>query len=262
MSNKLYAEILANAVKWAKEAGEIQLSYFRAATLEMTTKSLISDVVTIADKECEQMLRDRVASVYPDHSFIGEEGDDFCGASSFSWVVDPLDGTNNFSQGLPIFCVSIGVKCGDDTVVGVVYVPYLNELFTAVKGEGAFCNGRKLSVSGKTTLAESVLATGFPYDKGINSDNNIENVSRIIPHVRGIRRMGAAAYDLCCVAAGWIDFYWEQCLNPWDICAGVLMVEEAGGEVENFRSNRAIAIVAGNSELKALVVPMLRKDDM
>ncbi len=260
MENKLYNEILANAINWAKEAGDIQLSYFRTAGLDMTTKSSIHDMVTIADKKCEQMLRERVAAAYPDHSFIGEEADDFCGTSSFSWIVDPLDGTNNFSQGLPIFCVSIGVKCGDETVVGVVYVPYLNELFTAVKGEGAFCNGRRLSIGNKTILGESVLATGFPYDKGVNPDNNIDNISRIIPQVRGIRRMGAAAYDLCCVAAGWIDLYWEQCLNPWDICAGVLMVEEAGGTVVNYRSNRAIAIVAGNTTLNSIVLPILRKD--
>lgn len=257
----IYNEILENATKWAKEAGELQLSYFRGDGLDMTTKTSVHDVVTIVDRECEKMLRERVAEHYPDHSFIGEEEDDFKGESAFSWVVDPLDGTNNFSQGLPIFCVSIGVKCGEQTVIGVVYMPYLDELFTAVKGGGSFCNGKPLSVSKKTTLGESVLATGFPYDKGVNSDNNIENAARIIPHVRGIRRMGAAAYDLCCVAAGWIDLYWEQCLKPWDICAGVIIVEEAGGKVERFREDRAIALVAGNEALNNLVTPMLYKGE-
>ena len=221
---------LALAVAWAKEVGEIQCSYFRSGHLELETKSTVHDVVTKVDKLSESMLIERIGKCFPGHSVLGEESGKHDAHSDYLWVVDPLDGTNNYSQGL-----------------GVVYAPYLNELYTAIRGKGAFLNNAPIHVSDKTELDRSVLATGFPYDKGIHPVNNIDNISRILPHLRGIRRMGSAAYDLCGVAAGFLDGYWELGLKLWDVCAGVLIVQEAGGHVEPFREDRGIAILAGNS---------------
>ena len=149
----------------------------------------------------------------------------------------------------PIFTVSIGLQKGGETLLGVVYAPYLDELYVGVKGVGAWLNGRMLRVAQKRDLAHSVLCTGFPYDKDVNPDNNAANLAAILPYIRGVRRQGSAAYDLCCVAAGWLDGYWELALNLWDICAAALIVEEAGGVVERFRENRGISIVAGNTTI-------------
>ena len=246
---KILKEILQNAIVWAKEAGEIQLKAFRSSSLDIQTKSNVHDVVTRIDKECEQLLINRIHSKYPDHSIMGEETGNHQASSDWQWIVDPLDGTNNYSQGLPIFTVSIGVEYKGETKVGVVFAPYLNELYTAVEGEGAFLNGKQIHVSEKNELCRSVLATGFPYDKDINPDNNVDNVSRIVPLVRGLRRNGSAAYDLCLVAAGFLDGYWEFNLHIWDVCAAQLIVKEAGGKIEPFRENRGIAIIAANSSL-------------
>ena len=240
-------QALEYAVAWAKEVGKIQLSYFRGNDLGIQTKSNVYDVVTRADKESEAFLLDKIQKHYPGHAVFGEESGAHAGTAEYRWVIDPLDGTNNYSQGLPVFCVSIGLQYRGETLLGVVYAPYLNELYTAIRGKGAFLNNAPIHVSDKTELDRSVLATGFPYDKGIHPVNNIDNLSRILPHLRGIRRMGSAAYDLCGVAAGFLDGYWELGLKLWDVCAGVLIVQEAGGHVEPFREDRGIAILAGNA---------------
>lgn len=244
--------ILEWAIDWAMEAAKLQMQKFRSRHLEMETKSSMHDVVTEVDKACESLLIEKISQTYPTHSILGEEsGLHHQGASDWEWVVDPLDGTNNYSQGLPIFCVSIGVRYKGVTQVGVVYAPKVDELFTAVRGEGAQWNGRQIHVSRKHELDQCVLATGFPYDKGTvsSADNNLDNVNRLLPQLRGLRRMGSAAYDLCCVATGWLDGYWELNLKPWDACAGALIVEEAGGVVKPFRDDRCISIVAGNEEV-------------
>lgn len=237
------------AVEWAKEVGKIHLSYFRGSNLGIETKSNISDVVTRADKQGEACLLEKIASCFPEHAVLGEESGAHAGTGDYRWVIDPLDGTNNFSQGLPVFTVSIGLQYKEETVLGVVYAPYLDEMYTAVKGKGAFLNGKRVSVARKSDLAQSVLGTGFPYDKGTNPANNVENAANILPSLRGIRRMGSAAYDLCCVAAGFLDGYWELNLNLWDICAGGLIVEEAGGIIYHFRPDRNVSIIAGNAAI-------------
>ena len=255
-------EILQDAIEWAKGAGEIQLKYFRTNDLGIETKTSVHDVVTKVDKECEDYLINKISEKYPDHSVLGEESGAHQHTSDYLWVIDPLDGTNNYSQGLPVFCVSIGIKYKNEPVVGVVFTPYLNEMFTAVKGKGAFLNNKKIAVSQKTKLNESVLATGFPYDKDVNPDNNVDNIASIIPTIRGLRRMGAAAYDLCCVAAGILDGYWEFNLQPWDVCAGELIVTEAGGEIIPFRNDRNIAIVAANGNLAHQIYMRLHNKNM
>lgn len=244
--------ILECAIDWAMQAGKLQMHSYRSRRLEMETKSSQHDVVTNVDRECEALLLSRIQQAYPSHSILAEEtGMHQRQESDWEWVVDPLDGTNNYSQGLPIFCVSIGVRYKGVTQVGVVYAPKLDELYTAVRGEGAQMNGRQIHVSRKTDLDSCVLATGFPYDKGTvsSADNNLDNLCRLLPHLRGLRRMGSAAYDLCCVAGGSLDGYWELNLKPWDACAGCLIVEEAGGVVRPFRDDRNISIAAGNEAL-------------
>lgn len=239
-------QALERAIEWAKEVGKIHLSYFRGDNLGIQTKSNVYDVVTRADKESEAFLLERIQKYFPGHAVLGEESGEHAGTGDYCWVVDPLDGTNNFSQGLPIFTVSIGLQYKKETIIGVVYAPYFNELYTAVRGEGAYLNGSLVKVGQKPDLEHSVLGTGFPYDKDVNPDNNTDNVANILPHLRGLRRMGSAAYDLCCVAAGFLDGYWEFSLQPWDMCAGALIVEEAGGIIYHFRQNRNVSIIAGN----------------
>ncbi|MDR0983285.1 MAG: inositol monophosphatase [Culturomica sp.] len=239
------------AIESAYKVGDIHLKYFRKDNQNAEIKSNISDLVTRADKESEAYLIEQITYNFPDHNILGEESGNHEGKhkSGYRWVIDPLDGTNNYNQGLPVFAVSIGLQYENTTIMGVVYAPYLKELFTVIKGEGSFLNGERLKVSEKTELNECVLGTGFPYDKGTNPINNISNVAAILPHLRGIRRMGAAAYDLCSTAAGYLDAYWELDLKPWDMCAGALIVEEAGGEIFHFRNDRNISIIAGNHNL-------------
>lgn len=251
----MFEEYLDFAVGMAREAGRIQLSYFRSDDLAMKTKSNVSDVVTRADRESEELIVRSILERYPTHAILGEEGGARGDAASeWRWVVDPLDGTTNYSQGLPVFCVSIALQYRGETVVGVVYAPYLRELFTAVRGGGAWCrrgDGEpvRLHVSTKQRLDCSVVATGFPYDKSENPDNNSDNVARILPHVRDVRRMGAAAYDLSCVAAAMLDGFWELNLHEWDVCAASLLVIEAGGVVESLRADRGVSPVAGSAAL-------------
>lgn len=251
----MFEEYLDFAVGMAREAGRIQLTYFRGDDLAMKTKSNVSDVVTRADRESEELIVRSILERYPTHAILGEEGGARGDAASeWRWVVDPLDGTTNYSQGLPVFCVSIALQYRGETVVGVVYAPYLRELFTAVRGGGAWCrrgDGEpvRLHVSTKQRLDCSVVATGFPYDKSENPDNNSDNVARILPHVRDVRRMGTAAYDLSCVAAAMLDGFWELNLHEWDVCAASLLVIEAGGVVESLRADRGVSPVAGSAAL-------------
>ena len=233
----------------AREAGYFLKEERKNFSREAVQKKQAHDYVSYVDKESEKRVVAALRELLPEAGFIAEEGSAVYHDEPYCWVVDPLDGTNNYSQGLPVFCVSIGLQYRGETLLGVVYAPYLDELYTAIRGKGAFLNHVLIHVSDKTELDRSVLATGFPYDKGIHPVNNIDNLSRILPHLRGIRRMGSAAYDLCGVAAGFLDGYWELGLKLWDVCAGVLIVEEAGGHVEPFRDDRGIAILSGNLKI-------------
>ena len=234
----MYDELLKFAVQLAKAAGGIQLAYFRGDRLSIETKSNVYDVVTRADRESEELIAGMIAERYPDHAILGEEGG--CrgnAASDWRWVVDPLDGTTNYSQGLP--------------------------LFTATKGGGAYLQyasreSERLRVGEKQTLATSVIASGFPYDKDVNPDNNSDNVARIIPYVRDVRRLGSAAYDISCVAAGLLDGYWELALHEWDVCAAELILAEAGGVVCDLRRDRGISIVAGNGAIVKEILKYVR----
>lgn len=249
---------LLSALFMAREAGAIQLGYFRNRHLEMDTKLNDSDVVTIADKESEAAILNYIHAHYPDHGIISEESGADRSDRSWRWVIDPLDGTTSFSAGLPVFCVSIALEHDGETVLGVVYAPYLEECFHAVKGRGSYLNGKRLHCSEKTELSKSVVATGMPYDRTDNPDNNLAEISRVVMHVRGLRRMGSAAIDLSYTAAGFFDAYWELNLNLWDVAAGQLIATEAGVQVGSIRDNRRHSILAANPVLYPRMLALLK----
>ncbi len=254
-------ELLKEVVVWVMEVGQFQKENFRRENLEINTKSTVTDLVTEVDKKSEAHLIKKIAEKYPQHAVLAEETGRHDKESDYLWVIDPLDGTNNYAQGLPIYCISVGLKYKGETVLGVVYAPYLDEMYTAVKGVGAFYNGRKISTGNKNELDKCVLATGFPYDKLTHPLNNIDYFGEIVPKIRGVRRMGAAAYDLACVASGILDGYWEMNLSPWDVAAGILLVEEAGGKVVHFRKDRGISIIAGGIEVVEQVEKCIKLAD-
>ena len=237
-------KLVDDAIAWAREAGEVQLKYFRSSQLNIRAKFNDSDIVTEADKASEQVIINNINRTYPQHAILSEEMGGNAIESDYRWIIDPLDGTTNFSNGLPLFSVSIAVEYRGEVIVGVVYAPYLDEMFHAVKGGGAWLNGKPIAPSGKESLSHSVVTTGFPVDKDITTDNNLDNVSRVLPRVRGMRRLGSAAIDLCYVAAGFLDGYWEMNLHEWDVVAGRLIVLEAGACYSHFRTDRNISVVA------------------
>lgn len=246
-----YQPFLEAAFAMAKEAGNIHMHYFRTRDLQQSTKLNDSDVVTIADKESESAILRYIHTHFPDHGIISEESGRDHENREWRWVIDPLDGTTNFSMGLPPFCVSIALEHDKKAIIGVVYAPYLQECFYAVKGAGAWLNGNPIHCSDKTEMSKAVVATGMPYDRNNNSDNNLSEISRMAFRVRGIRRMGSAAIDLCYTAAGFFDAYWELNLNRWDVAAGQLIATEAGAIVESIRANRNHSILASNPHLLA-----------
>lgn len=257
MSDYSLNQMLSDAIGWAREAGDIQLRYFRSGNLDIHNKLNDSDIVTAADKASEAVIIDHIRACYPAHAILSEESGETCGSSGFRWVIDPLDGTTNFSCGLPGFAVSIGIELNGTTVAGVVYAPYLDELFTAVKGGGARLNGKPLLCSGQPRLSRSVVSTGFPVDKNSNPDNNLDNVERILPLVRGLRRLGSAAIDICYVAAGFLNAYWELNLHQWDVSAALLIAAESGARHSFFRDDRGISVVVASPEIFQQILPLL-----
>lgn len=237
------------ALIMAKKAGEIQLQHFRKSGLNEVTKLNDCDVVTIADKESEKFILEYIRKHFPSHGIISEESGADHDDREWRWVIDPLDGTTNFSSGLPVFCASIALEHFGDAILGIVYAPYLRECFYGIKGKGSWLNGEPIHCSNKESLSISVLATGTPYDRKDNPDNNLKEINRIAPCVRGIRRMGSAAIDLCYTAAGFFDAYWELDLNRWDIAAGQLIAKEAGIIIESIRKDRKFSILASNPNL-------------
>lgn len=255
-----YQSLLAAAFAMAVEAGNIQMSYFRNRHLEQATKLNDSDVVTIADKESETAILNYIRQHFPEHGIISEESGRDHEEKEWRWVVDPLDGTTNFANGIPSFCVSIALEHNKEAVIGVVYAPYLQECFYGVKGAGAWLNGQPIHCSDKTEMSKAVVATGMPYDRNDNPDNNLAEICRMALCVRGIRRMGSAAIDLCYTAAGFLDAYWELNLNRWDVAAGQLIATEAGAIVESIRTDRNHSILASNPYLISSMRQILLKD--
>lgn len=233
----LASDLLPAVSALARSAGEIVLRHF-AAPIPTTTKSSRIDIVTAADTEVEAFLVGELSRLFPTHHIVGEEGGGQgapAAQADYHWFVDPIDGTVNFASKLPHFCTSIGLATADrEPLLGVVYDPTRRELFTAVRGGGAFLNGQVLHVTTTTALADAVITSGFPYDKHTNPDNNLREWAAFLTRIRGERRLGSAALDLCYVAAGRLDGYWEKDLKPYDVMAGILAVREAGGVVTDY----------------------------
>jgi myo-inositol-1(or 4)-monophosphatase len=220
------------------------------------------DLVTESDNLSQELIVARLSRLFPGHDILAEEGLTRDSGSLYRWVVDPLDGTTNFAHRFPVFCVSIGLEVEGRTEMGLVYDPMRKEMFWALRGEGAFLNGNRIRVSAVADLGQSLLSTGFPYDIRQTGDN-IAHFGNFVVRAQAIRRCGSAALDLCYVACGRFDGFWEMKLNPWDVCAGALIVREAGGRATDFSGREfpgtVSHILASNGFLHGQMMDVLGK---
>jgi myo-inositol-1(or 4)-monophosphatase len=254
-------KFLDRAVELAREAGLYQRSkLWKPFVIEHKGEI---DLVTEVDKKSEELIVGGLAAAFPGHDFLAEENLYPDRSASHKWIIDPLDGTTNFAHGFPWFAVSIALEVEGEVVLGVIYHTMMDEMFTAIKGEGAWLNGSPINVSTRSPLRGSLLATGFPYDSATDRENNFAHFANFQMGGRGIRRAGAAALDLAYVAAGRLDGFWEGKLKPWDVAAGQLLVKEAGGRVTGFAgesysvyNNR---IVASNGLIHDEMLEMLAR---
>jgi myo-inositol-1(or 4)-monophosphatase len=229
-------DLLQFAVASAKDAASILLRQARDGFL-IEYKAAVN-LVTDADRAAEDAIVSAIRRSFPTHRLLAEErGAVALGESPYQWIIDPLDGTTNFAHGFPFYAVSIGLEYAGQCVLGTVLDPVRNELFTAERGAGAFLNGQRIRVSGVENLDQSLLVTGFAYDIRDNPNNNLDHFARLSLRAQGVRRTGSAALDLCYVAAGRFDGFWEVTLKPWDMAAGLVILEEAGGLVTSFQKH-------------------------
>lgn len=227
-------QVLLDAV----QAGGATLSRFFNGQFSISNKEGVNNLVTEADHAAEKAIFEVIRKHHPDHYILSEEAGAMEQDSPFKWIVDPIDGTVNFAHGLPLCCVSIGLEKDGEMIMGAVYAPILQELFVAEKGQGATLNGKPIRVSGETDVWKSCLVTGFPYTYLDMPNGPLEVFDRLIRKGVPVRRLGSAAIDLCWVAAGRFDGFYEHKLQAWDSSAGFLMVEEAGGKVTDFKGDR------------------------
>jgi myo-inositol-1(or 4)-monophosphatase len=261
--SKVSAEYAAVAAEAVLEAGAIQRARYGQA-IEVRHKGEI-DLVTEVDRACEDAIVARLRNRFPNHDIVTEETALARTGSRHVWFVDPLDGTTNFAHGYPFFCASVALVVGDEIVAGAVYDAIREELFTAERGAGAHANGRRLAVSDRSELLQSLLITGFPYDLRTDVPGKLRLFNRFMAHAQAIRRDGSAALDLCMLAAGRADGFWEERLESWDMMAGILMIEEAGGRATRFDGSpvprRADELVAANPRLHAAMLDVLRDEE-
>jgi myo-inositol-1(or 4)-monophosphatase len=258
----LRSRCLAVATEAVLEAGAIQKERY-GREFEIRKKGVI-DLVTEVDRTCEDAILRRLRSAFPDHDIVTEESQLVQTGSRYVWFVDPLDGTTNFAHGYPFFCTSVALTVDGVAVAGAVYDPLKDELFTAQRGGGAHLNGRRLGVSSESDLLQSLLVTGFPYDLRDDLQAKLRLFNRFMGHARAIRRDGAAALDLCYVAAGRVDGFWEELLQPWDMMAALVVIEEAGGLITRFDGSpvglSADQIVAAGPALHSAMLQVLHQD--
>jgi myo-inositol-1(or 4)-monophosphatase len=257
-------QFLATATEIVLRAGEIQTAR-RASGFEVAKKGAI-DLVTEVDLECERMCRAVLAERFPDHDILAEElssGPGEPARARYRWVFDPLDGTTNYAHGLPIFCSSLALQIDGAPEVGAIYDPTRRELFTAERGQGAFLNGRRLEVSRADRLIDSLIVTGFPYDVHAHTAELVGLFGAFLGTARAVRRLGSAALDLCYVAAGRFDAFWEQHLKPWDVAAGALVVTEAGGRITGMDGSAfdpiAAHLIASNGRIHDEMLAVIRQ---
>jgi myo-inositol-1(or 4)-monophosphatase len=219
------------------EAGEVLLKHL--GNIDHFDRKSDIDLVTIADKEAEDLIRQIITAAHPGHQILGEEtGLTTSTDNTTRWLVDPVDGTTNFAHAMPIFGTSIAVEKNGEIILAGVFNPATNELFQAEKGAGATLNGKRIQVSSVATLADSLVISGFPYDRRERVHHYLKAWELMVGRVQGLLRLGSAALDLCYIAAGRAEIYWEESLYPWDTAAGFLILEEAGGRVTNFSDER------------------------
>jgi myo-inositol-1(or 4)-monophosphatase len=254
--------LLQVAVEASQAAGALLLRYVETG-FQVEYKNPIN-LVTDADRAAEQCVIDHLKTRFPDHHFLAEErGRDDEGSSPYQWIIDPLDGTTNFAHGYPTYCVSIGLEYEGRCIIGVVFDPSRNELFTAIEHHGAHVNGRPIHVSDTQALDSSLLVTGFAYDIRETKRNNLDHFAKFALKAQGLRRTGSAALDLCYVAAGRFDGFWEVRLNPWDMAAGSVIAREAGGRLTDF-SGKDLSIyeqelVASNGRIHEAMLTILNQ---
>ena len=264
------SDALNTAEHIARQAGALLRYYFeRPRTFDH--KQTRVDLVTEADRASEQLIVEALQKAFPQHHIVGEEGGGYglpASETPYHWYVDPLDGTTNFAHRFPVFAVSLALSGPDmQPLLGVVYDPMRDEVFKAQRGHGATLNGRPLQVSGVENLSEALVVTGFPYNRWTAEDNNVPLFGHFARRVQGVRRVGAAALDLCWVAAGRFDVYWEHGLQPWDGQAGMLCVVEAGGTVTDYDGEvseamwRGQTVVATNGLLHAQALDVIQHGD-
>ena len=222
----------------ATEAGALVLKhYFASSSLKVSNKEGLNNLVTEADHASEKAIIETIRECYPDHQILCEESGEYVMDSEYKWIIDPIDGTVNYAHGIPICCVSVAVEKNGSMILGAVYNPLLKEFFVAEKGKGACLNGERIYVSKQTDVNRSCIVTGFPYTYLDMPNGPLEVFDRFIRRGVPVRRLGSAAIDLCWVAAGRFDGFYEHKLQPWDSAAGFLMVEEAGGKLSDFSGN-------------------------
>lgn len=264
----IWTEVLKKALKAVRLGRQTLLNYH--GRLQYIENKQQADLVSEADRESEKIIYQNLKVINPDWEFLGEEESFLKGQNSFSaathstgrWILDPLDGTTNYIHQFPVFCISLALEYMGDLQLAIIDVPLLNETFTAIRGEGAYLNGKKIQVSQTESLQESLLATGFFANNKLALEEQLRIFSELVKECRGIRRPGAAAYDLCMVAKGTFDGFWEPNLKPWDVAAGQLLVEEAGGTVLNKKGEKHSPydsyIVATNKALSRLLMSKIR----
>jgi myo-inositol-1(or 4)-monophosphatase len=255
--------LLSTAQRAAREAGQILLSHLgRLGNIE-TKNGQQLNLVTVADREAELRVIEIIREDWPDHAVLGEEGGAHSGTAPYTWIIDPLDGTTNFTHAFPIFSVSIAIEHHGDIIAGVVYDPVRDELFHAVRGGGAWLNDTRIRVSETVDIGRAMLVTGFPYNVRENPDYCRERFIAFLQSAQAVRRLGSAALDCAWVASGRLDGFWEVALQPWDKAAGVLLIEEAGGRVSDFsggpHSVYDVPLLASNGHIHDTMVRILEE---
>lgn len=259
-----YNSLCLQTCEIARTSGKIMAEERKSFDASKIENKGMHDLVSYVDKESEKRIIAELQKLLPESGFIAEEGTNDTRGERFNWVIDPLDGTTNFIQGVPIYCVSIALLDGDELVVGVVYEVGRDECFYAWKNGGAFLNGEKIAVSDRSDIHDALLATGFPYSDFSRIEEYIEFLKWAMKNARGVRRLGSAAADLAYVACGRFDAFWEYDLKPWDVAAGALLVKEAGGMVSDYSGGDNYLfgreIFASNSSINGVVLGKIKEN--
>ena len=256
-------KICKEVEKASAETAEFILKEASVFDISRTEKKGLNDFVSYVDKGSEKMLVDKLSVILPEAGFRTEEGTSSKSGEKYCWVIDPLDGTTNFLHGLKLFAISIGLLEDNEPVAGVIHVVGGNEVYTAWKGGGAWLNGKSIHVSDAKTLSESLIATGLPYNDFGRLENYMQLLSWLCMNTQGIRRMGSAAIDIAYVACGRFEVFYEYGLHPWDICAGIIILREAGGHISDFsggeRNLNGDEIVAANNNVYPEILEIVSK---